>query len=199
MKIVKVEAIPVNIPRINPLILSFGKLDTITYIIVKIYTDEGIIGLGEATTLQGPTWSEESQETIKGVIDKYLAKLVIGEDPFRIEKILEKMDYVRGNLFAKAAIEFALFDILGKYLEVPVYQLLGGLYRRKTLLSWSLGALDQTPEMEAKEGLERIEQGWKILKMKVAAKSLKEKPNCFSATGKQATGSIPSQCGKYAS
>ena len=153
MKITKVETIPINIPRLNPLVLSFGKLDTMTYIITKVYTDEGIIGLGEAAALQGPTWSEESQETIKGIIDKYLAKLVIGENPFHIEKILEKMDYVRGNLFAKAAIEFAIFDIIGKYLEVPVFQLLGGLYREKTLLSWSLGALGQTPELEARASL----------------------------------------------
>ena len=174
MKITKIETITADIPRLNPQKLAFATFDIINYVFTKVHTDEGFIGLGEATMLSGPTWSEESQETVKGVIDKHLARLVVGEDPFCVERILGKMEYVKGNLFAKAAIEFALFDIMGKALKVPAYQLLGGLCQEKIPLSWSLGVPGQTPEMEAKDALQLIEKGWRILKMKVAAESIEK-------------------------
>ncbi|MFQ5710667.1 MAG: mandelate racemase/muconate lactonizing enzyme family protein [Candidatus Geothermarchaeales archaeon] len=164
MKIERVEAIPVNIP-IYPERLSFGAIEVINYVITRVYTDESVVGLGEAATLQGPTWSEESQESIKYVIDRYLSKAVLGEDPFCLERVLERMDrIVRGNLFAKAAIEFALYDIIGKTLGVPIYQLLGGLYRGRIPLSWTLATCD--PELDAAEAQEKVKQGWRILKIK---------------------------------
>jgi muconate cycloisomerase len=173
MKIIKVETIPLNIPTARPHGLSFGALTSINYVIVKIHTDGGQVGLGEAATLGGPTWSEESQETIKATIDNYLAKLILGEDPFRVEWMLKKMDKgVKGNLFAKAAIEMGLFDIVGKSLGVPVYQLLGGLCHEKVPLSWSLATMN--PKQEAEEAVERVEKGWGILKLKVGMKSIDE-------------------------
>src|SRR5690606_15369278 len=91
--------------------------------IVEVVTDEGIIGWGEAPA--GLTWGGahgryfgESPETVREVIDNYLAPNLIGMDPTQISVVHAKMDKVaKGNFYAKAAIDIACHDITGKRSE----------------------------------------------------------------------------------
>jgi L-alanine-DL-glutamate epimerase-like enolase superfamily enzyme len=99
-----------------------------TFLFVVVDTDEGIYGLGEA----GITGRELA---VQGAIEHF-KPLLIGEDPFRIEHIWQML--FRGGFFpaqriltaAISAIDVALWDIKGKALGVPVYELLGGRQRR---------------------------------------------------------------------
>src|SRR5688572_6063633 len=137
MKIASIETVVLDIPLIRPHHLSFGTKTEINALIVRMRTDDGLEGLGEAVASAGPSWNEESIETIQVVIDRYLAPELMGQDPFQIEVVNQRMARrARGNMFAKAAVEMACFDLMGKALDQPVYNLLGGLVRDRIPLSW---------------------------------------------------------------
>ena len=167
MKITNVESIPLNIPIHNEWVSGVGLLSVIENILVKVYTDEGIVGIGEAATWGA--FGEDSKSTYVTLND-YLIPAALGEDPYSIEKIMNKMDKAHvGGCFAKAAIEMALYDIIGKSLNQPVYNLLGGLYRRGVKMSFSVALQDINRELD--EISKCIERGVKIFKVKTGVKS----------------------------
>ncbi len=152
---VKTEVLDLPIRR--PHRFAFQTMNHQSHVLVRIRTEEGLEGIGEGVTAGGPWWGGESVETIKVVIDTYLAPLLIGEDATRSEYLLQKMDRVAaGNQFAKAAIEMACYDLLGKSLGVPLYDLLGGLYSESLPVAWALGAGGETKAniAEAQEKLD---------------------------------------------
>jgi muconate cycloisomerase len=170
MKITKIEAIPLNIPIGHHRMLGAGALCKIENIIVKLYTDEGVIGLGEASP-----WEVfgENSKCVFTILNNYLIPAVIGMDPFAIEKIMYKMDKLLvGGTFAKAAIEMALFDIIGKSLQQPLYNLLGGLFREGVKMSYSVSSQDLNTEL--KEISMHIEKGVNIFKVKTGVKNHSE-------------------------
>jgi L-alanine-DL-glutamate epimerase-like enolase superfamily enzyme len=141
------------------------------YVVLKLTLEDGTVGWGEAQVLKD--WggeygarSGESHETTQVVIKQLLAPLIVGEDVRRIEAIHAKMDkFVRGYPYAKAAIDVAMHDALGKLLGVPVYQLLGGLVRRAIPLAHSLGLMDS--DVAVAEARAVVEEGITTLKVKV--------------------------------
>lgn len=135
-----------------------------TFLFVVIDTDEGIYGLGEA----GITGRELA---IKGAIEHFAPQL-IGQDPFRTEHIWQTL--FRGGFFpaqriltaAIAAIDIALWDIKGKALGVPIYQLLGGRVRDKVLTyNHNYG---ETVEELVESCQQSVEEGWKVLRWGLA-------------------------------
>ena len=133
------------------------------YLFVKVETDEGISGVGEA----GLSWREMA--VAEGV--KHLESQLIGQDPLRIEHLWQRM--FRGGFFpagrvlcaAISAIDIALWDIQGKALGVPVYQLLGGRVRDRVICYPHSGGA--TPE-ELGENARRLrEEGWKFIRFSV--------------------------------
>ncbi|KAA9155016.1 chloromuconate cycloisomerase [Amycolatopsis acidicola] len=114
-----------------------------SYLLVWVRTADGITGTGESVVPGGPWWGGESVETMRGIIDAYFAAELVGGDATRVEQLMHRLDRVAaGNSFAKAAIEIALYDACGLALGVPVYRLLGGLYRDRIPVTWALGAED---------------------------------------------------------
>src|SRR2546425_12469252 len=88
-------------------------------------TDEGITGLGEVSCT--PRWSGEDQVTAAHFIDTILGPLIAGQDPRDVEHLSAALGRVLyGHPFTKAALEMAMWDILGKAAGLPVYRLLGG-------------------------------------------------------------------------
>jgi muconate cycloisomerase len=152
---VKTEILDLPIRR--PHRFAFQTMNHQSHVLVRLRTEEGLEGIGEGVTAGGPWWGGESVETIKVVIDRYLASLLIGEDATRTEYLLQKMDRVAaGNQFAKAAIEMACYDLLGKSLGVPLHDLLGGLYSESLPVAWALWAGGETKAniAEAQEKLD---------------------------------------------
>ena len=145
-----------DIPIRRPHQFSVQKIDHQSYVLVRVRTDDGLEGIGEGVTPGGPWWGGESIESMKVMIDTYLAPQLVGEDATRTEYLLKKMDRVAaGNNFAKASLEMALYDLMGKALGVPVYALLGGLYRESLPSTWALATGSvETDVAEAEEKLE---------------------------------------------
>ncbi len=132
MKIIKIETIAINVPLKKGLSAktAHGEHAVSPYVLVKVHTDEGIIGLGEAT-ISG-LWSGETQGSTIIAIRDYIAPQLLGKDPRDITTARRAMDFIiKLNPFTKAAVEMALWDILGKSVNLPVYQLLGGKVRDK--------------------------------------------------------------------
>ena len=163
MKINSIKTYSVSIPLNTDFNISGGENTSADHVIVEIETDEGIIGWGEAAPLI--SYSGETMESIKFAIDNYLSKALIGEDPTNIVKIHEKMDFLKENYFAKAAIDFACYDITGKKLQVPVYKLLGGKYRDKISVGQSVGI--KSVEETVKEAIQYEKAGFKSIKLKI--------------------------------
>jgi L-alanine-DL-glutamate epimerase-like enolase superfamily enzyme len=146
-----------KITRINSLPVWGGGRN---YFFVQVETDEGITGVGEA----GVTW----RELAVAEVVHHLAPLLIGEDPLRIEHLWQRM--FRGGFFpagriacaAISAIDIALWDILGKALNVPVYQLLGGRVRDRVICYPHAGGA--SPAELAARSRQLVEEGWKFIR-----------------------------------
>ena len=163
------ETWQIDIPMQRAHHMSFGAPDAVNFVIVKLETVEGFIGWGEAATLGGPGWSAESAETIELIINHYLSPRLIGQSILDYSVCLSQaFSTVRGNDFAKAAVEFAVMDIVGKYYNKPIYQLLGGGYRESVDLSWSLASGDTDQDIEEAKSL--MDEGHRIFKLKFGVK-----------------------------
>jgi len=153
-----VRLIVADIPVRRPHHMSFTTLTAVNFVFVRAETSDRLVGWGEAACLGGPTWSEESAESVAATIERYLAPWLVGRDPTDVEALrLEMARRVQGNAFARAAVEMALWDLAGRSLGVPVYRLLGGRVRDRVPLSWSLAVAD--PQAEVEEARERIALG----------------------------------------
>src|SRR5438093_11577211 len=131
MKITRIETIPVRIPIKPELAIKSGRGGSHSvspFLIVKVHTDDGHIGLGEVSCT--PRWSGEDQVTAAHFINTYFAPLLVGESLREIDdldRLAKRFSFpVAGNLFTKSGVEMALWDLLGKLLDKPVYELLGG-------------------------------------------------------------------------
>ncbi len=167
MKITAIKTIPVRIP-LKPeycMVSALGRHEVSQYLLVRVETDAGIEGVGEATVI--PRWSGETVWSAQAIVDQVFAPLLIGLDPFDIEALDAVLDQAaQGNWFAKSAIEMACWDIQGRELGKPVYELLGGPVRSPTIrCRFSMGAYE--PERAARRGRELVEQGFTTIKVKV--------------------------------
>lgn len=123
----------------------FARLDARAQnsLVVRIRSHDGVEGFGEAIVPCGPWWSGDSVEAMKVTIDRYLAPELIGRDPHDLDALMARLDRTaRDNRFAKAGIEMALLDILGKRHDLPVHALLGGRSRDTCPMAWPLASGD---------------------------------------------------------
>jgi muconate cycloisomerase len=167
MKITRIETFPVRIP-LKParrMISSLGQHTVSNYLIVRVSTDAGIEGVGEATVM--PRWSGETIWGAKALVDQIFAPLVVGQDPHDIAGIDRLMDRACAhNWFTKSAIEMACWDIQGKAAGKPVYELLGGKQRPLEIrCRFSMGAYE--PARARARARELVAEGFTTIKVKV--------------------------------
>ncbi len=108
-------------------VLSNTELTRQSYVHVRLQLENGAVGWGEASTLGGPRWAEESVEAIKANIDSYLAPVLIGRAGCLFEansQLLNRAAF--RNNSAKAALDMAQYDAVGRTLGLSAAQLLGG-------------------------------------------------------------------------
>ena len=143
----------VDVPTVRRHALAQTAVTAQGYVIVQLRLACGIEGVGEAATLGGPRWSEESVEGIKAVIDAYLAPTLLGHPGDRVEAAAARMDAAaKRNNAAKAAVETALLDALGKAWGLPVSALLGGgIVTDRFPVFWTLASGDAGQEIEEAE------------------------------------------------
>jgi len=139
MKITQIKVYNVEVKLKKPLKIAKMLREKSSNSIVKIETDDGIQGYGEATF--APFFAGETRDSVKGVVEKFLAPALTGQDPTNIFQLVDEMSRtIADNPFAKASVEMALWDIKGKALGVPVYDLCGG-FRRKSFAPFSSAAI----------------------------------------------------------
>lgn len=165
VKITAIDVTPVTIALARPFTLSAGTVTHGNHVLVEIHTDAGITGLGEGAPI-GAT-DGETQASMTDVLRNRIAPMLIGRDPRRISDIITAMDRgVIDNLCAKAAIDLALHDLLGKALGCPVYQLLGGRCRDEiTVLETDIGIA--SPEESARAAKEAKARGIGAYEVKI--------------------------------
>lgn len=166
MKIARIETIPVNVPLKPDMTTktAHGEHVVSPYVVVRIHTDEGLVGLGEATL--APRWSGETSPGCVAVINGLFAPLLIGEDPTQIEALRTRINgAIRCNPFTKAAVEMALWDLTGKAQGVPVYELLGGKVRESLPMKMVVGGFDVPKATALAQRF--LDWGAKCLKVKV--------------------------------
>jgi L-alanine-DL-glutamate epimerase-like enolase superfamily enzyme len=157
----------VTIPYKNAYRMAPGETTHKRQIVVILETDEGITGVGET----GVTLIErggETQEAIYITLKKYFPPIILGMDPFEIGRIIDKLEGFNqgrtGFLCAKAAIDNACYDIMGKASGRPVAALLGGIYRTRFGVSRSLGV--KTPKEMGQDALKLKSAGYAMLTVK---------------------------------
>lgn len=164
MKITAVHLYAIRLPLQNPFIVSYGTYPDMPSIIVKIETDEGIVGYGEGVAdehVTGETW-----ESTFHILKHTLAPPLLGKNPMNIEKIHDIMNQTTyGVPTAKAALDIACFDIMGKKLGQPVYQFIGGRYHEEFPITHVLSI--DSPENMAEEAASMMNKGYQSFKMKV--------------------------------
>lgn len=167
MKIESIEAIPVCIPLTaeRRMISALGRHEVSRFVLVRLTTDTGLVGAGEATAT--PRWSGETVWGAQAIIQNLFAPLLKGSDLADLSMITERMNLAAiDNWFAKSAIEMACWDVLGQCDAKPVYELLGGAVRPLTIRNrFSLGAY--APAVAAERAAQRVASGFTTIKVKV--------------------------------
>lgn len=176
MKIKEIRVDIVRIPFKKPFTMAMWTSKEKIHVVVRMISEEGIVGVGESV----PLVAEFGEPTggIKEIIEHYFSPVLIGVDIYDIEEIYQRLNSsVKFHWFAKSAIDFAVYDLMGKTKNIPVYNFLGGLNNDKILLNWVIGI--QNPENAAKEADHYFKLGYRSFKLKAreaerAIETLKE-------------------------
>ena len=168
----RIESWLVDIPTIRPHKLSMTTMGCQTLAIVRITRSDGICGIGEATTIGGLSYGVESPEAIVSAINHYLTPLLKGQAADNLNVLTARMNgAVKGNTFAKSAIETALLDAQGKALGLPVSALLGGALTTSLPVLWTLASGDTEKDIAEGERL-LAERRHRAFKLKIGAREL---------------------------
>lgn len=140
------------------------------HVLVRLLTDEGLAGWGEAPAL--PTWGGhamryygETPETVRHVVEDLLLPAIRDLDPLDMDVIHARMDAaIKGHPYAKAAVDVACYDLAGRALEVPVWRLLGGMHRDGIEVAHSLGIMEVDAAVD--EAAEAVAEGARTIKCK---------------------------------
>lgn len=167
MKITEIRTVPVWCPRRSAYggvtRTALGPAAMSDYAVIFVETDAGITGIGEVCSV-----FKRRGTLLHHDVETALAPAVIGEDPFRIAHLVQNMDRaLDGVEEGKAGIEMALWDIVGKALDTPLYNLLGGKVRERIPLSYSIPF--GTPDEMAQFAVERVKAGHRTIKVKVGS------------------------------
>lgn len=161
MLIKSVDAIPLELNLKEPFSVANETVDVGINIFIKVETDSGIIGWGCATP---DSVTSETKDSVMSAFNTVLKDLLIGKDPTRIHMLHENIDEkLKGNPSLIAGINIALYDILGKEADMPLFRLLGG-YRDKIETSVTIGL--NPPDVMVQRAKEFISQGFTCLKIK---------------------------------
>lgn len=167
MKITRIETVAVSVPvdrGVGHVTNTKGFRFESHLLMVIVHTDRDLVGIGEVTG--SPDWSGETNLGAQALIDRHLAPRLMGEDPRRVRHCMDRLARTFANPFAKAGLEMALFDILGKSLGAPVYQLLGGAVRDERL-PLRFAVMPVGPQESAEVSRRMVAEGYRTIKLKV--------------------------------
>ena len=170
MKITEVEAIPFAIPYRKPLRFASGAVAAAEHVLVRISTDEGLVGVAEAPPR--PFTYGETQASIATAVRDLFTPALLGRRPTEREAVREDLDRTVANPAAKAAVDMALWDLIGKEADQPVSELLGG-YADRMRVAHMVG-FAPVAEMVAEAERVRDEHGITAFKVKVGRRPFRQ-------------------------
>lgn len=170
----RIETLLVDLPTIRPHKLSVATMNGQTLMLVKIHCSDGVVGIGEGTTIGGMAYGGESPEGMRLAIDTYFAPVLVGQDATRVQVLMARLGkMVKENRFAKSAVETALLDAHGKRLGLPVSELLGGRRRDRLPVAWTLASGDTALDIAEAEAMLAMRRH-NIFKLKIGARPIRE-------------------------
>lgn len=175
MKITNLESLPLEIPITQPIKMANAIIQKADILLLRIFTDEGLVGIGECAV--APYFTGETKGGIRYALEKIVKPQLLGQDPFRITHLASRIEAVLlGNHSVKAAVDMALYDLMGKALKVPVYQLIGGKHRERIPATWHVAHWDPIRDQEEAEA--GLAKGFQIFKLKVGNPNFKTDVAC---------------------
>ncbi|HEY7033292.1 MAG TPA: dipeptide epimerase [Thermomicrobiales bacterium] len=163
-RVATIDVIPVKLPLREPFVISYATYPDVLSVLVRVTTGDGLVGWGEATpdpNVTGETWGGTA-----ATLRDDLAPALVGRDARDRETAMLALDArVEGVPAAKAALDMALHDLLGRALGVPIWMLLGG--RSKSYLTISRVVSMKAPEEMARDAAKHVADGFKTVKVKV--------------------------------
>lgn len=170
MKIAKIEVGEVQIPLVTPFKTALRTVDCVNDLVVRVTADDGQVGFGEAPPTAVITG--DTKGSIRCAIEEFIAPSLIGMDVENIDGIMAKLhSCILKNTSAKAAVDMAIYDLYAKTNGKPLYKVLGG---RKTEIETDLTISVNPIEEMVSDSLKAVEQGFRILKVKVGKEGLKD-------------------------
>lgn len=163
------ETIIVDLPTIRPHKLAMHTMQHQTLVLLRLRCSDGVEGIGEATTIGGLSYGNESPDSIKVNIDSHITPLLVGQPADNINAAMQRIERsVRGNTFAKSGIESALLDAQGKRRGLAVSELLGGRLRDSLPVAWTLASGDTARDIAEAEQMLDVRRH-RIFKLKIGA------------------------------
>lgn len=165
MKINKIILYKVEIPMITSFTTSFGTITKKPTVIVRVETNDGIVGWGESAALPFPFYKPETTDICMLVLEKYIGPLVLGKEFTTIEELMGMLKTIKGNNFSKAGLETAVWMIMAIKGKKSLQKLLGGT-QKKIAVGESIG-IHPTIEETFEEIQLRLDQGFRRAKIKI--------------------------------
>lgn len=177
----RVETILVDVPTIRPHVLAMATMCCQTLCLILIHCSDGIVGIGEATTIGGLAYGPESPESIKLTLDTYFAPFLLAADASKPAALMARLaKSIVGNHFAKCAIETALLDAQGKRVGLPLSELLGGRVHDRLPVLWTLASGDTHKDIAEAERMIAYKRH-NAFKLKIGRSGLAEDVSHVSA------------------
>jgi L-alanine-DL-glutamate epimerase-like enolase superfamily enzyme len=173
MKISGLELFRICVSMAKPYHLSkvLGTRNETQAIILKIHTDDGLVGLGEANP--SLLVAGESPAGVMVMFKEYLGPMLLGADPLAMSQLEIALDSaISGNYASKGAVGMALYDIAGQAWGVPVHTLFGGKLVSELPMLWPLGSGSPADDISAME--EKLAQGFKTYMLKMGSLPIKQ-------------------------
>lgn len=164
MKIESLRLFHLRLPLVTPFETSFGSIDHKECILVELQA-EGLTGYGESAVERDPGYNYETTGTAWHILKDFVAPLILGQDVVDADDFQRRMLGIRGHHLAKAGVEMALWDLIGKRNEKSLKEMFGGV-RDQVEVGVSIGIQESAPTLvRIAEGY--VAQGYHRLKIKI--------------------------------
>ena len=174
MQVDSVTIYTLNVPYIKPLKVAIGSFESAQNVAIKITTDSGLVGWGEASPcayITGDTQATNYQTA------RQLAPLILGKNPLAIEqRMADIRGYIVNEPSIRSAFDMALYDIAAKAANMPLYQFLGGEHREGLRTDLTIGQQDSV-EQTVQQAQAILDKNFHAIKIKVGRPGLQDVPH----------------------
>jgi O-succinylbenzoate synthase len=164
MKITRINLFHLRMPLLSAFETSFGRIQTRDCVLVEAFAGD-FVGYGECPADRDPGYSYETVGTAWHILQDFIVPAVLNQGIADASDLQQRMSFVRGHLMAKAGIEMALWDLLGKSQGLTLFKMLGGV-RQQVKVGVSVG-LQHSPEQLVEVVQGYLNAGYQRVKIKI--------------------------------